>query len=159
MPATLLPVRKKRDQLTERVLGYIRGLLGDMTAKELARRSKAPYWRVQRFLDGQLPFPPLDFLTALLGVWGQTLADALTATSPPAPAPPALSGRVRAIAQRMNDLDDDALQLVGSWIDVLKPTAKRPSPPTDGSARGRAAAKRESSGSGRAQRGRGSRRA
>src|SRR5688500_6325595 len=75
---------KRTDKLTEAVLRRIEelrvqhGAPGQpMKQKTLARRSKQTYARVHKFLSGQMPYPPLDFLGALLESFGTSLADTL----------------------------------------------------------------------------------
>jgi transcriptional regulator with XRE-family HTH domain len=102
---------KRTDALTEAVLKTIEGLrvqYGEpgrpMKQKTLARRSGQTYARVHKFLSGQMPYPPLDFLNALLQSFGVSLADALKGqTTPPKQLP-----IQRADVQRVAALLDDA---------------------------------------------------
>ncbi len=102
---------KRTDRLTDAALQAIQGFLvqyGEpgrpMKQKTLARRSGQSYARVHRFISGQMPYPPMDFLDALLRTFGTTLADVLKGhTTPPKQLP-----ILRADVQRVADMLDDA---------------------------------------------------
>jgi hypothetical protein len=112
-PVTRYPRKmpKRTDALTDVILRKIQALMAQhgsndrpMQQKTLARRSKQTYARVHKFLSGQMPYPPLDFLDALLRSFGTTLADALKGTGDA----PAQLPILRADVQEVADLLDEA---------------------------------------------------
>lgn len=56
-----------------------------MSQKELARRAGEHVNRVHKFVNGDLPYPPLTFLQHVFGVFGLTLPEALSSSPPVRP--------------------------------------------------------------------------
>ena len=122
----------RQDQLTEllrlEVLRLMR-LHGPMQQIELARRAGDTQQRVQRFLAGQMPYPPLMFLDRLFRVFGVTLADGLKGQVRPAPVLPVLRPDVQAVADVCATLDGQAVEAVMMLASTLQGAGRRGAAP------------------------------
>lgn len=65
---------------------------------ELARRANEPQQRVHKFIKGQMPYPPLEFLDRLFRVFGVTLIDGLRGAVAPVTQLPILRRDVQSLA-------------------------------------------------------------
>lgn len=109
---------KRKDGLTELVLKRVEELRAQhgvsgrpMEQKRLARRSQQTYARVHKFLSGQMPYPPLDFLDALLRSFGDSLANVLKGETPPTTSDlPILREDVRALAHLLDDATPEVVE-------------------------------------------------
>jgi transcriptional regulator with XRE-family HTH domain len=114
---------KRTDKLTDAVLRRIEELRvqhgapgSPMKQKTLARRSGQTYARVHKFLSGQMPYPPLDFLDALLQSFGLTLADVLKGQAEAPKRLPILREDVQRVADMLDDAPADLVESARGWI-------------------------------------------
>lgn len=90
-----------------------------MKQKTLARRSGQTYARVHKFLSGQMPYPPLDFLNALLVSFGTSLAKVLAGhTATPAQLP-ILRDDVQRVAVLLDDADAEVVEEAERWVKLF----------------------------------------
>lgn len=114
---------KRTDRLTDQILKRIEALRvqhgapgAPMKQKTLARRSTQTYARVHKFLSGQMPYPPLDFLDALLRSFGTSLADELKGAGAAPPQLPILRADVQQVANMLDDESPEVVEAVKNWI-------------------------------------------
>lgn len=126
---TSVPVAR-HDQLAERIRLQIKHQMDakGLEAKDVARLARERYPRVTRFLRGDMPYPPLQFLDRLLGVFGYTLAEALAQaalplrdTTPPAIFRP-LVMEIAALLERRTDAE---LKPLKQFFEARGPKRKR----------------------------------
>lgn len=110
---------KRTDRLTEVILRKIEGLRAEhgppgqpMKQKTLARRSGQTYARVHAFISGKMPYPPMDFLDALLRTFGTTLADELKGGSTPPAQLPIVREDILELAKMLDDASPEAVERV-----------------------------------------------
>jgi transcriptional regulator with XRE-family HTH domain len=120
-PVTRYPRKmpKRTDALTDAILKRVQELLVQhgapdrpMKQKTLARRSGQTYARVHKFLSGQMPYPPLDFLDALLQSFGVSLADVLKGNGDGPKQLPILRGDVQALCDLLDDAPVEVVEEV-----------------------------------------------
>lgn len=117
------PVATRRDQLTESVRLEIKRLMlhhGDMQQVELVRRSGETKQRIQRFISGQMPYPPMDFLDKLFRVFGVTLIDGLKAAVRPVTQLPILRSDVQTLADTCSALAPEGVAAVQHLASTLR---------------------------------------
>lgn len=114
---------KRTDQLTDSILRRVEELRlkhgapgKPMRQKTLARRSGQTYARVHKFLSGQMPYPPMDFLDALLRSFGTTLADELKGNSAPPAQLPILREDVQHVAKMLDDGSPELVDAARTWV-------------------------------------------
>jgi hypothetical protein len=117
---------KRTDKLTERVLERVEALRVQhgapgtpMKQKTLARRSGQTYARVHKFLSGQMPYPPLDFLNALLMSFGTSLGDVLRDVSSPPRALPIWREDVQRVARMLDEASPAAVEVARGWVQLF----------------------------------------
>lgn len=149
---------KRTDKLTDAVLKRIEALRVQhgapgvpMKQKTLARRSGQTYARVHKFLSGQMPYPPLDFLDALLQSFGTTLADVLKGEVETPKRLPILREDVQQVADMLDDGSPELVEAARNWV-ALFLKAQPAVEPTDRSERALGAATPKVSAGGRAKR-------
>ena len=122
-------VATRRDPLTlrvrERITSAMERQQPKMTQSELARRSGQLQQKIQRFLSGNMPYPPMSFLNDLASVFGWTLVELLHDEIPPLRTPAISDARVLEIADRLASADDRVIEAAQAWTKLL--TARRPS--------------------------------
>lgn len=126
----------RRDHLTEAVRLEIKRLMlhhGDMQQVELVRRSGENKQRIQRFISGQMPYPPMDFLDRLFRVFGVTLIDGLKGPVRPVTQLPILRADVQALADTCAMLSPEGVEAVQTLAltlrdGVRKASAREPVP-------------------------------
>jgi transcriptional regulator with XRE-family HTH domain len=114
---------KRTDRLTDAVLKKIEALRVQhgspgqpMKQKTLARRSGQTYARVHKFLSGQMPYPPLDFLDALLQSFGTNLARVLSGEMDTPAQRPILREDVQQVADMLDDGSPELVEAARNWI-------------------------------------------
>lgn len=126
-----LRVVPRLDPMAERIRQQIEQLMkanGNMHQKTLAKRAKVSQGRVHRFITGQMPYPPLTFLHSLLGVFGYTLPEALTAMSLPAkqlPQPAISNPIVLELASAIEDWPDEAVKNLLVALRGMRPARQK----------------------------------
>lgn len=121
-------VATRRDQLTEAIRLEIKRLMlhhGDMQQIELAMRSGETKQRIQRFISGQMPYPPMDFLDRLFRVFGKTLVDGLTGAVKPVTQLPILRDDVQALADTCATLEPAGVEAVQHLAATLRDAGRR----------------------------------
>jgi hypothetical protein len=93
---------------------------GDMEQIELARRAGEPQQRVHKFIKGQMPYPPMEFLDRLFRVFGATLVDGLRGAVPPVTQLPILRADVQKLADTCAGMPDAAVAAVQSLASTLR---------------------------------------
>lgn len=92
---------KERDALTEPIQAFVAARVqpkGPMAQKELAELSGQRIDRIHKFVKGDLAFPPMAFLDAILRVLGTNLCEQIQGIPVKAtPPPPALSASERVL--------------------------------------------------------------
>lgn len=120
----------RRDQLTEAVRLEIKRLMlhhGDMQQIELAMRSGETKQRIQRFVSGQMPYPPMDFLDRLFRVFGVTLVDGLKGAVKPVTQLPILRSDVQSLADTCAALEPEGVAVVQHLASTLRDGVRRAS--------------------------------
>lgn len=128
-------VATRRDQLTEAIRLEIKRLMlhhGDMQQIELAMRSGETKQRIQRFISGQMPYPPMDFLDRLFRVFGKTLLDGLTGAVKPAKQLPILRDDVQALADTCATLEREGVAAVQHLASTLRDAGRKAGPSAPG---------------------------
>lgn len=125
-----LPAVARRDPLADRVRHQIQQLMkanNNMEQRELARRAKEPYQRVNKLLRGQMPYPPMTFLNNLLGVFNYTLPEALAETVLPVRplAQQAFRPLVHEIAELLERQDDAYLGHLKAVLIETRPRRRK----------------------------------
>jgi hypothetical protein len=134
---------KRTDVLTERVRKLIESLRVQhgapgrpMGQKTLARRSGQKYPRVHKFLSGQMPYPPMDFLDALLRSFGTTLGGVLTEESEPPKVLPIWRADVQQLAELLDDADAEVVEKTRGIAELFVTAGSAgPRPPLSGPGR------------------------
>jgi hypothetical protein len=125
----LLPrVATRKDELTEALRLEIRRLMlhhGDMKQIELAKRAREPQQRVHKFIKGQMPYPPLDFLDRLFRVFGVTLLDGLKGVIRPVTQLPILRPDVQQVADTCAVLEPEGVAAVQHLASTLRDGVRR----------------------------------
>ena len=150
---------RRTDKLTGAILRRIEELRvqhgapgAPMKQKTLARRAKQSYARVHRFLSGQMPYPPLDFLDALLRSLGTTLAETLTESSGSPPSPlPIVRADVQELAKLLDEVSADVVEQVKGLV-VLFPRPPQADAASDRNGRARGSGKTRAAGAARSAR-------
>jgi hypothetical protein len=125
-------VPKRRDRLAEAVRLEIVRLMAhhnEMEQIELARRAGERQQRVHKFVNGQMPYPPLEFMDRLFRVFGHTLIDGLRGSVQPVTQLPILRPDVQAVADLCAGMDAEGVKVVQSWVTFLRrnaPTKGKP---------------------------------
>lgn len=101
---------------------------GDMQQIELARRAVEPQQRVHKFVKGQMPYPPLEFLDRLFNVFGVTIVDGLKGPVKPVTQLPILRADVQAVADTCAGLDEPGVAAVQHLATTLRDSARRAGP-------------------------------
>jgi transcriptional regulator with XRE-family HTH domain len=118
----------RRDQLTESVRLEIKRLMlhhGDMQQIELAMRAGETKQRIQRFISGQMPYPPMDFLDRLFRVFGKTLIDGLTGAVKPVKQLPILREDVQALADTCAAMEAEGVAAVQHLASTLRDAGRK----------------------------------
>lgn len=126
--AGLPPVATRRDQLTDAVRLEIKRLMlhhGDMKQIELARRSGEKQQRIHKFISGQMPYPPMDFLDRLFRVFGVTILDGLRGPVKPVTQLPILREDVQALADTCAGLEPEGVAVVQHLASTLRDAARK----------------------------------
>lgn len=117
---------KRTDRLTDLILKRIEALRAQhgapgapMKQKTVARRSGQTYARVHKFLSGQMPYPPLDFLDAILRSFGTTLADALRGPTDDKIPLPIVREDVQEVANMLDEASPAAVEAAKQWIELF----------------------------------------
>lgn len=121
-------VATRRDDLTEQLRLEIKRLMlhhGDMQQIELARRAKEAQQRVHKFVKGQMPYPPLDFLDRLFRVFGVTLVDGLRGAVKPVTQLPILREDVQLLADTCAPLEPEGVAAVQHLASTLRDGVRR----------------------------------
>lgn len=121
-------VATRRDQLTEAVRLEIKRLMlhhGDMQQIELAMRAGETKQRIQRFISGQMPYPPMTFLDRLFRVFGVTLVDGLKGAVRPVTQLPILRADVQALADTCAPLEPEGVAAVQHLASTLRDGVRR----------------------------------
>lgn len=129
--ALLAPVATRRDQLTEALRLEIKRLMlhhGDMKQIELARRSGEKQQRIHKFISGQMPYPPMDFLDRLFRVFGVTLVDGLKGAVRPVTQLPILRADVQTVADTCALLEPEGVAAVQHLAATLRDGVRRAAP-------------------------------
>lgn len=132
-------VPKRRDRLAEALRQEIVTLMkhhGEMKQIELARRAGEDQQRVHKFVKGQMPYPPLEFLDTLFKVFGVTLVDGLRGHVPPVTQLPIRRPDVQAVADDCAGMDVEGVKAVQYFVSTLRGASRRaPRPDTIAPAR------------------------
>lgn len=126
-------VATRRDQLAEALRTEIKRLMahhGNMQQIELVRRSGQNKQRIQRFLSGQMPYPPLTFLDKLFRVFGHTLLDGLRGSIQPVTQLPILRPDVQQLADTCAPLEPAGVAVVQHLAVTLRDGVQRSSSKT-----------------------------
>lgn len=126
----LLPphVATRRDQLTEAVRLEMKRLMlhhGDMKQIELARRSGEKQQRIHKFISGQMPYPPMDFIDKLFRVFGVTIVDGLRGAVKPVTQLPILRSDVQHLADTCAVLEPEGVAAVQHLASTLRDGVRR----------------------------------
>lgn len=150
---------KRTDKLTDSILRRIEELRlkhgtpdRPMRQKTLARRSGQTYARVHKFLSGQMPYPPMDFLDALLRSFGTTLADELKGSSAPPKQRPIVRTDVQEVADLLDDADAETVSHVKGLASLLSRATTATVEVTDRNGRAPVPAKPKGAGAARRKR-------
>lgn len=117
------PVPKRRDQLSEGLRIEIVRLMahhGQMSQIELARRATEAQQRVHKFVKGDMPYPPLDFLDGLFRVFGVTVLDGLRGSVQPVTQLPILRPDVQGVADDCAGMEAEAVEAVQKFVTTLR---------------------------------------
>jgi transcriptional regulator with XRE-family HTH domain len=108
-------VSTRQDALTVRVRTRIQAAMDQhkpkrMTQVQLAKKAKVTQQSVQRFLSGQMPYPPMTFLDKLTRVFGWSLVEVIAELTPSRPPIVINDPRVQQIAIWLEAADDRTVE-------------------------------------------------